>query len=85
MSLYLSWFLIKPIKLASVLVILRLACLLSKQRHLSTDYDISLGIKSEKIICQLPKKSLDEDSLLYADLMQEQEQLSTLDIKLVIR
>ena len=75
----LSWFLIKPQKLASILVILRLACLFSRQRHLSQPPEIVLNINDNQIELILPEQWLEDNSLINEDLLQEQQALKILN------
>ncbi|MGJ8692140.1 MAG: Ppx/GppA phosphatase family protein [Thalassotalea sp.] len=79
-----KWFLIKPVKLASTLVILRLACLFSKQRVDFQSLAIKVVIKNDQLKCKLPKNWLIENPIIAAALSQEQDQLKILDIKLTI-
>ena len=80
-----SWFLIKPLKLASILVIFRIACLLNKKRQLANLPDIKLSTKHGQLFCHFPKTWLAENPLIVADLHQEQQQLKAINIELVIR
>ncbi len=80
-----SWFLIKPLKLASILVVFRIACLLNKKRQLANLPDIKLSTKHGKLFCHFPKTWLAENPLIVADLHQEQQQLKAINIELVVR
>lgn len=81
----LSWFLLKPIKLVSTLVILRLACLFSKQRVDFHALDIQIKINNERITCSLPFNWLNENPIISADLEQEKSLLKMVNISLFIK
>ena len=79
-----SWFLMKPLKLVSILVILRLACLFTKQRVDFETLAIKINVNKDILNCKLPTGWLDENPIIAAALEQEITQLKVINIELNI-
>lgn len=77
-----SWYLFKPIKMLKTLVLLRLACLLSKQRQLTDFPEIKIKAKDNKVSLQFPDHWLIDYPMLCADLQQEQSLLTNIEMSL---
>lgn len=81
----LSWFLLSKEKLNYLVVIIRLACLLNKKRQLVQEPDIKVTIDEKSIQLAFPVSWLNEHPLFLADIQQEQQQLKTIDITLIVK
>lgn len=82
----LSWFLLSQEKLNHLLVIIRLACLLNKQRQLAVLPEMIITTESsDSIQIAFPHLWLVDHPLLLADLQQEQLQYKLLNLTLNIK
>lgn len=82
----LSWFLLSQEKLNHLVVIIRLACLLNRQRQLTLLPEMIINIEnSDSIQIAFPHLWLVEHPLLLADLQQEQLQYKSFNITLNIK
>lgn len=77
-----QWYLFKEKKLYKLLIILRVACLLTKQRQLSDLPDAKLSIKDKTLTLSLQEEWLVNNPLMLMDLEKEQALLNVLDIEL---